>query len=322
MRKFFKVLLYIILGIVVIVGIAAAYIAMRGLPTQTPEKINVKVEYTPKRIENGVKLASMLCRSCHYNDDTQKFSGREMTEQHQFGKIFSKNITNDPNAGIAKWTDGELIYFFRTGVRPDGVYIPPYMPRLAHISDEDMFSIISFLRSGNAWVQPDPTEMQESSPSFLTKFLCTIGAVKPFPYPKSAIAGPDTTDPVKHGKYIALYQLECFTCHSKDFATNDYFTPEKSAGFFGGGNKMYKMDGKEINTLNITADPNAGIGSWSEEDFVKAVKFGQVPNGQPALRYPMIPYSSLTDKEAKAIFAYLKTVPKNIKKVERKFDIQ
>jgi cytochrome c2 len=319
MRKFLKILLFIIIGLAVIVGIAAAYISMRSLPHHTPEKIAVKVEYTPQRVENGVKLASMLCKSCHYNDETHKFTGRELTEAPQFGKIFSKNITQDVNVGIAKWTDGDLIYFLRTGIRPDGTYIPPYMPKLAHISDEDMFSIISFLRSDNTWIQPDPTEMQESKTSFLTNFLCTIGAMKPFPYPKSPVPGPDTTDPVNHGKYIALYQMECFACHSKDFATNDYFTPEKSPGFFGGGNKMYKMDGTEIHTLNITSDQNGGIGSWSEEDFVKAIKFGQVPLGQPALRYPMIPYSGLTDKEAKAIYAYLKTVPKSTNKVERKF---
>ena len=52
-----------------------------------------------------------------------------------------------------------------------------------------------------------------------------------------------------------------------------------------------------------------GIGNWTEEQFVKAVKFGIVPNG-PALRNPMIPYAQLTDEEAKAIYAYLRTVPK------------
>ena len=126
------------------------------------------------------------------------------------------------------------------------------------------------------------------------------------------------TDPVKHGRYIALSQLECFSCHSKDFAKNDYFSPEKSVGFFGGGNKMFNRDGKEIHTLNITMDENTGVGKWSEEEFVTAVKSGILPGNQPALRYPMEPYSNLSDKEAKAIYAYLKTVPTSSNKVERK----
>jgi hypothetical protein len=241
-----------------------------------------------------------------------------LTEVTQFGKIFSKNITKHPDAGIGKWTDGELVSFLRTGTKPNGQYVPPYMPKLVHISDEDMNSIVAFLRSDNEWVKAEPTKQPECDPSFLAKFLTNIGAFKPFDYPAKPIPQPDTTNPVKHGEYIALYQLECYACHSKDFAKNDYLVPAKSTGFFGGGNKMFDVQGKPISTLNITMDKRTGIGNWTEEEFVKAVKYGQVPGNQPALRYPMIPYSNLTDKEARAVYAYLKTVPVIENPVERK----
>src|SRR5687768_15212434 len=169
MRKFFKILLIIVLSLLLLVGVAAAYIAIRGIPKYTPQKPQVKVEYTPQRLENGIKLASMLCRSCHYNENTQKFTGNEMKDASEFGKIYIKNITNHPESGIGKWTDGELIYFIRTGVKPNGQYVPPYMPKLVHISDEDMNSIITFLRSDDSWVQADPTKQPESKPSFLAK---------------------------------------------------------------------------------------------------------------------------------------------------------
>ena len=51
--------------------------------------------------------------------------------------------------------------------------------------------------------------------------------------------------------------------------------------------------------------------------FVQAVKYGLVPNNQPALRYPMVPFVYLADGEAKAIYAYLRTVPPLSHKVER-----
>lgn len=320
MKKVFKILLIIIVVFVVLVGILASYIALRSIPKYDVEKINVKVESTPARVERGVKLASMLCRNCHYNNATQKFTGKELKEAPQFGTIYSANITQDPVAGIGKWSDGDIIYLIRTGIKPDGQYIPPYMPKLIHISDEDLYSIVAFLRSSNNWVQADNTRKPESKPSFLTKFLITIGAAKPFPYPKEKIPEPDTTDLVKWGKYISCYELECFSCHSRDFAKNDFYTPEKSKGFFGGGNEMYNEEGKKLVTLNITMDENTGIGKWTEEQFIKAVKTGQVPDGGPALRYPMQPYSNLSDQEVRAIYAYLKTVPKLDHKVERKFD--
>ncbi|MBS1565574.1 MAG: c-type cytochrome [Bacteroidetes bacterium] len=300
----------------VLAGIGALFISFRNIPKYTPEKKDITVTVTPERVQQGQKLAIMLCRHCHYNDSTKKFTGREMTEVPMFGRVFSKNITH---TGIGKWTDGELVYFIRTGVRPDGQYVPMYMPKLIHISDEDLYSIIAFLRSDNEWVKDDPTVQPATQPSFLTKFLVTIGAAKPFPYPTAKIEGPDTTDKVKWGKYIAVEQLECYACHSKDFASNDYFTPEKSPGYFGGGNKMYDVSGHEIHTLNITMDDETGIGKWTEADFVTAVRTGTLPGNQHALRDPMMPYANLTEEEAKAIYAYLKTIPKITNKVDRKF---
>jgi hypothetical protein len=317
MRKFFKVLLLIVAGLIVLVGLFAAFVAMRGIPKYTPEKATVKIDYTPERVAQGQKLASMLCVKCHYNDETHKLSGKELTEVTQFGTIYSRNITHDPNVGIGSLTDGELVTLIRTGVKPDGQYIPPYMPKLANISDEDLYSIISFLRSDNPMVQADPTSPPPSKPSFLTKFLCMV-AFKPFPLPKHPVSAPDTNNLVAYGRYIAIHQLECYTCHSEDFAKNDYLDPEKSPGFFGGGNTLNDKEGHKLLSLNLTMDEKTGIGSWTEDEFVTAIKTGILPNGQPALRYPMEPYANLTDKEAKAIYAYLKTVPKINNKVERK----
>jgi mono/diheme cytochrome c family protein/cytochrome c2 len=317
MKKILRYLLLFVGIIAIAVGGFAAFIAIRGIPKYKAEKIDLHIESTPARVQQGQKLASMLCANCHLDENTGKFTGRKLAEAPQFGDIYSKNITQHPEFGIGKWTDGELVYLLRTGLKPDGTYLPPYMAKLVNISDEDLYSIISFLRSDNPWVQPDNTRQPDTKPSFLTKFLCNIGAMNPFPYPKKPITAPDTADQVKWGKYIATAQLECYSCHSRDFAKNDYFTPEKSKGFFGGGNELTGLDGKKIYTLNITMDEETGIGKWDEETFIKAVKYGQLPDGQPALRNPMVPFARLSDNEVRAIFAYLKTVPKIKNKVDR-----
>ena len=103
-------------------------------------------------------------------DETQKFTGRLLSEAPQFGEIHSANITNDTIAGIGKLTDGELIYFIRTGIKPDGEYVPPYMPKLVHIADEDLYSIIAYLRSDDNFVQANPTLLQKQSNLFLQNF--------------------------------------------------------------------------------------------------------------------------------------------------------
>jgi mono/diheme cytochrome c family protein len=100
----------------------------------------------------------------------------------------------------------------------------------------------------------------------------------------------------------------CFPCHSADFAKIDDFVPERSAGYLGGGNAMPDMNGRIVKTANITPDPETGIGKWSEDEFVRLLRFGVRPDLSVIL-YPMVPFPELSDGDARAIYAYLRTVP-------------
>lgn len=315
MKKALRYLLIIIGILVIVVGGFAAFVAIKGIPKYTAQNIDLKVAISPARIERGKQLSAMLCNDCHFNQNTGKLTGRRMDEVPQFGEIYSRNITNDPEHGIGKLTDGQLIFLLRTGIRPDGRFLP-VMAKLQKMSDEDLESVIAFLRSDNQWVQADVTPNIDSKYSFLTKFLTRMQIIKPMPFYKS-VPEPDTANTVKWGEYVSLYRVECYTCHSKDFTTDDFIDPPKSKGFFGGGNEFKMPDGSKIRSLNLTMDEETGIGRWTEDEFVKAVKTGIVPNGQPALRQPMKPYVYLSDGEVKAIYAYLKTIPKIHNQVER-----
>ena len=47
----------------------------------------------------------MLCAGCHLDPVTQKLTGKQMVDApHEFGRIFSKNITRHPTKGIGGWT--------------------------------------------------------------------------------------------------------------------------------------------------------------------------------------------------------------------------
>ena len=315
MRKALRYLLIIIGILIILVGGFAAFIALKGIPKYTAENINLKVVLTPEKIEKGRQLSAMLCNDCHMNSNTVKLTGRKMEEIPQFGEVYSRNITQDAKHGIGKLTDGQLYYLLRTGVRPDGKFLP-IMAKLQKMSDEDLQSIIAFLRSNHPWVQADATANMDSKYSFLSKFLTNMKIIKPMPF-YTSVPEPDTTNAVKWGEYVSLNKVECYTCHSKDFSTVDFINPEKSKGFFGGGNEFKMPDGSKIRSRNLTMDDETGIGRWTEDEFVKAVKTGMVPYGQPAFRQPMKPYVYLSDGEAKAIYAYLKTIPKIHNQVER-----
>jgi hypothetical protein len=315
MKKAFKYL-FIVLGIIILIGLTGfVFIEIRGIPTYEVKKIDYKVHITPERVERGKKLMLLLCANCHRDQATGKLTGERMMEApHEFGQIFSQNITQDKTYGIGEWTDGELLYLLRTGIKRDGKYSPPYMAKLPYMADEDINSVIAFLRSDDPLVAASATPDRPCEPAFLTKFLCTV-AFKPLKMPDRKIEMPDTNNAVAFGKYLA-FNLECFSCHSADFRTNNAEQPEKSKGFFGGGNKTLNREGREIVTQNLTPDKETGISDWTEEKFIQAVKYGFKEN-QPGLRYPMVPFIYLTDREAKAIYAYLQTVPPVKNKVPR-----
>src|SRR5215203_785812 len=181
MKKALRYLL-ILLGVILIAaGGFAAFVALRGVPSYTAEKIELKVEASTARVEKGQKLASMLCSGCHMDPNTGKFSGRHMADIPQFGAVYSRNITQHPESGIGKWTDGEIAYLLRTGITPKGRFLP-IMAKLHRMSDEDLQSIIAFLRSDNNWVKADNASQPETKYSFLTKMLTNIKAIKPMPF--------------------------------------------------------------------------------------------------------------------------------------------
>jgi cytochrome c553 len=64
-------------------------------------------------------------------------------------------------------------------------------------------------------------------------------------------------------------------------------------------------------TANLTPDQETGIGAWSEQNFIQAMRTGKhLGAGRDIL--PPMPWSwfgKLSDDDLKAIFAYLKSIP-------------
>jgi mono/diheme cytochrome c family protein len=308
MRLFLKIVGALVALLLIVIGGALLYISRSGIPSYEPGKIELEVEVTPERVVRGKHTAEMLCIGCHLDNETGTLAGKWMPDvPAQFGTAHSANITGDPETGIATWTDGEIAYLLRTGVRRDGRYTPPWMVKLPNLADEDLKDVIAFLRSDDPLVKPVHAKRPLGQPSLLTKVLAHT-VFKPIPYPAAPIPLPDPADQVAQGKYLVNARAMCFSCHSLDFAKNDEAVPERSVGYLGGGNAMPDMNGRIVKTSNITPDPETGIGKWSEDEFVRLLRFGVRPDAT-VIVYPMQPFPELSDAEARAIYAYLRTVP-------------
>jgi mono/diheme cytochrome c family protein len=75
-------------------------------------------------------------------------------------------------------------------------------------------------------------------------------------------------------------------------------------------------------TANLTPDKETGLGNWTEEMFMMALRTGRHEGkGRPIL--PPMPFqyvASLTDDDLKAVFAYLQSLPPVRNRVPAPFD--
>lgn len=320
MKKVFKVTGYLLLTLVLLLGLSALYIQIKGVPNgkfaPTPEIANLIV---PKGdtalIQRGLKIANIVCKDCHRSPEGQ-MSGQLLGElPPMFGKVYSGNITHDSIHGVGGWTDGELYYFLRTGVRKDGSWAPPFMPKFSRLADEDVRAIIAWLRSDDPTLAAEPRTYLPNHWNFVVKALANT-MFSPPPIPEKPILLPDPADKVALGKYLANDVFDCYACHSADMVKVDIMNPPNSAGYYGGGQEMRNKEGKPVRTANLTPHPEYGIGKLTTEEFVNAIKYGKKPGGG-TLSSPMPPFATLTDDEAAAIQAFLKTVPAIANKVDR-----
>jgi mono/diheme cytochrome c family protein len=290
------------------VGGLLVYAQVAGIPSYLHRAPPRHVEVTSERVAAGRNLAMTLCTGCHLDPATKRLTGKHLADlPTEFGVVYSANITRSRTQGIGAWSDGDLAYLLRTGVRPDGRYVPPYMVKLPHLSDEELDAIIAFLRSDDEMVAAADVPAKEvTAPSLLVKVLTRL-VMKPLPFPTKPVVAAARTDTVAYGRYL-VFSRDCFSCHSEDFKSANVLEPEKTPGYFGGGNVLLGMSGEKVPSANLTPDPRTGIGRWSEADFVRALRSGISRDGG-VLHYPMGPKPEIDEEQARAIYAYLRTIP-------------
>jgi len=103
----------------------------------------------------------------------------------------------------------------------------------------------------------------------------------------------------KRGEYLAKAG-GCLGCH----------TAEKEGSTPYAGGRALKTPFGTFYGPNITPHPQAGLGKWTEANFIRAMRHGERPDG--ANYFPAFPYPSFTgirDADLRDLWAYLKTLP-------------
>ncbi len=104
-------------------------------------------------------------------------------------------------------------------------------------------------------------------------------------------------DLIKRGEYLA-HAGDCIACHTV-----------RGGKPYAGGYALPTPFGT-LYSPNLTPDKETGIGTWTADDFYRAMHTGRAKDG--SFLYPAFPYTSytkVTRADTDAIFAYLQSIP-------------
>ena len=217
--------------------------------------------------------------------------GGPLFEDEALGVVDAPNLTTGRGGIGARYQDSDWVRAIRHGVRLDGtsVFIMP-SNEFYYLNDADLGSLIAYLTTVPA-VDRD-TRPRAFTP--LAKLLYAVGAFDNLLYAETIThdvrpAAPPAGVTVAYGDYLA-HAHGCAACHGANFAGHQ--PSEPGAPF----------------APNLT--PGGELGTWSEADFVTALRTGQTPSGR--MLDEAMPWRSLghlTDAELKAIWLYLQGLP-------------
>ena len=228
------------------------------------------------------------CSECH----TADFGGGPFIDETIVANLYTANLTSG-NGGVASHykSTADWERSIRHGVAPDGralLFMPAH--EFYYLSDEDLGALIAYLRS----LPPVDRGHPSQAVGPVGRGLFAAGLLPLVPAEMIDHTGPRPVAPApgvtpEYGKYLAV---TCTGCHG----------PTLSGGPIPGAPPEMTAP------RNLTPEKVTGLGDWTLPEFTKAVREGIAKQGFQ-LSKDMPRWTSLTDDEVAAIWAYLQTVP-------------
>lgn len=294
MRKAFK-LIGIVLGLLVgLIVVLAGVLYLIG-----NARLNKKYEVPPSNltlptdaasIEFGKHRAETLCEGCH-GPDLSGIDG--WFNAAPLGNINSANLTAGKGGVGAEFTTEDFVRAIRHGIDPEGK--PIFMPAVvstAHLSDEDLGSIIAYLKT----IPPVDHTVKERHFTPLAKIMLAAGMLGKLPAEAvshdTRVTAPARGVSAEYGEYL-VNTNDCRVCHGQNLNGGRFPDPT-------------------IKKISPNLTPGGELGFWSEEQFMNTIRTGKTPGGHeldPNFM-PWKDYRQFYDDELKAIWLYLQSLPK------------
>lgn len=249
----------------------------------------VAVRSDADAVRQGAHLAVVRgCADCH----GPGLGGRTFIDALPMARLTASNLTRGRGGVAARYTDADWVRAIRHGVAPDGrplLFMPSQ--EFHALGDDDVGALVAYIKS----LPPVDTDHAASTVGPLGRALFLAGELPLLPAELIDHAAPRTPAPApgataEYGGYLAT---GCTGCHG--------------AGFSGGKIPGTPPDWKAA--ANLTPDPSTGLGRWTEQDFLRAMRTGKRPNGSDIdSLMPWKGLATMSDTELRALWLYLRTV--------------
>ena len=268
-----------LLTVVALVGLAKLYVP-RGSPVQ-----DIQIAGTAEQIERGRHLANAFCVDCHStNGELPLIGGLDLGAglPLPLGSFVSVNLT--PGGPLKDWTDGEIYRVLREGVSRNGrPLVMMGAVRARYMSDEDLQSVIAFLRSQPA--SDNAPQYPPDRPNLLAAIMSALNMVPSEPQILTSVTAPPKGPTAEYGKYMVEFQ-DCMICHGP------------------------QLDGSPTSPLVPVGADLEIVKGWTAEQFIETLRTGVDPSGhQLSDEMPWRSTGRLDDVELTAIHAYIIGLP-------------
>ncbi len=258
-------------------------------------------------VARGAYLAKVGdCVACHSAPKGKPFAGG-LPMTTPMGKIYTTNITPDPDTGIGRWSEEDFDHALREGVAKDGHNLYPAMPytSYAKVRDDDVKALYAYFMKGVAPVNqpnrasdiPFPLNMRWPLKFWNLVFL-----------DKGVYRDKDAHDVGwNRGAYLIQGLGHCSACHTpRGIAFQEKASDESGSAWLTGG----LLDGWFAS--NLTGEQNVGLGRWSEAELSAFLKTGANAHASAFGSMTDVINNStqaMNDEDVAAMSHYLKSLP-------------
>ena len=256
MKKTFLVLAGVVLAA------TAGLIGISWHPALAAITVPPAGSFSPQQIQQGAVLAGLgNCASCHTVKGGAAYAGG-LGIATPFGKIYSSNITPDPDTGIGRWSQEAFQRALREGVNISGDNLFPAFPydHFTHVSDADSVALYAFLMTQPP-VKQTPPDNTLPFPLNL-RLLQTGWKWLYFDQTPLAVEVNKSVD-WNRGRYLAEGLAHCAACHTP---RNQLGAESRDKAYLGA-----EIEGWYAPALGAT---NPSPLPWSEADLYAYLRKG------------------------------------------------